>query len=102
MGNKLQQSAIVIDDDGTERTVTVTGRYAQTLRALVNAGHRGTTALEMSSWALRLSHYVFILRKEYNLDISMEREPNGGEYGGHHGRYRLVSEVYLIEEQAAA
>ncbi len=102
MSSKIHQKAIVIDDDGSERSLTVTGRYAQTLKALVAAGQSGTTALEISSWALRLSHYVFILRREYGLEISMELEPNGGDYGGSHGRYRLVSRVLLIDEQEAA
>jgi len=76
------------------REIEVTGRYAQTLRALVEAGNRGTTALEMSSWALRLSHYIFILRTRDGLDIETQNEPHDGET---HGRYVLRSQVELID-----
>ena len=74
------------------REIEVTGRYAQTLRALVEAGNRGTTALEISSWALRLSHYIFILRTRDGLNIENRNEPHDG---GQHGRYFLLSQVEI-------
>ena len=80
------------------REIEVTGaRFIQTLRALLEAGNRGTTALEMSSWALRLGHYVFILRHKYGLDIETKTEPHDG---GHHARYVLHSQVRLIDADA--
>ena len=63
------------------RNIEVVGRYAQTLMALVEAGPRGVTALEMSSWTLRLSHYIFILRTRDGLNIETQNEPHdGGTY----------------------
>lgn len=82
------------------REIEVTGnRYIQTLKALVEAGDRGTTALEISSWALRLSHYIFILRTKYGLDIETRDEPHDG---GTHGRYFLRSTVILEDNGRAA
>ncbi len=36
------------------------------------------------------------------LDIEMTLEPNDGEYGGHHGRYRLLNRVRLLDVRKAA
>lgn len=66
--------------------ITVTGREAQTLTALIEAGSKGITALEMSSWAYRLGAYVHRLRHDYGLDIETVREAHEG---GSHGRYIL-------------
>jgi hypothetical protein len=77
------------------REIEVTGnRY---IEALVEAGDRGTTALEMSSWALRLSRYIFNLRTRYGLDIETRDEPHDG---GTHGRYFLLSQVEIIDTEA--
>ena len=82
------------------REIEVTGnRYIQALKALVEAGDRGVTALEISSWALRLSHYIFILRRDYGLDIETRDEPHDG---GTHGRYFLRSTVILEDDGRAA
>ena len=85
---------VAISDGDSERQLTVRGQYARTLDALVRSGKAGTTALEISSWALRLSHYIFALRKDHNLKIEMVREPHET---GHHGRYILHSDVRVIE-----
>lgn len=66
--------------------VTVTGREAQTLAALIEAGSKGITALAMSSWAYRLGAYIHRLRHDYGLDIETVREAHEG---GSHGRYIL-------------
>lgn len=79
-------------------TVELVGRYALTLSALITAGSRGITALEMSSWALRLAHYIHVLRKDYGLDISTEHENHGGQFPGRHGRYRLHTRVRILDE----
>jgi hypothetical protein len=74
--------ATVHTEHGSRR-FTATGRQVcRTLRALIEAGDQGITALEVSSWALRLAH-----------------EPHEG---GHHGRYRLISRVTLDAESEAA
>lgn len=73
---------------------TVTGQTARTLLALVKAGEAGVTALEISSWAFRLSHYVMVLRHKHRLAIPMVWEAHEG---GKHGRYVLRSTVTIIE-----
>lgn len=69
-----------------------TGRVAQTLCWLCERRERGITAQEMSSWALRLSAYIHILRHEHGLDIDMQREHHNG---GAHGRYFLLDNVTI-------
>lgn len=73
---------------------TVTGQTARTLLALVKAGAAGVTALEVASWASRLSHYVMVLRHKHQLAIPMQWEAHEG---GKHGRYVLRSTVTIIE-----
>lgn len=77
---------------GPAGPLTVTGQVARALEALVNRGSAGVTALEMSSWALRLAHYVYVLRRKFGLVIIMDREEHDD---GWHGRYRLLSPVTL-------
>jgi hypothetical protein len=63
------------------------------LVALIRAGSKGVTALELSSWAYRLGAYVHILRHEYGLAIETLREPHDG---GWHGRYVLHTPCQII------
>ncbi|MDE2467139.1 MAG: hypothetical protein KGO02_26015 [Alphaproteobacteria bacterium] len=79
----------------------VEGQEARTLLALYNAGAAGLTALEVSNWALRLSHYVYKLRA-LGLSIDMEREQHGGPIPGRHGRYFLRSGIRIINTGRAA
>lgn len=80
--------------EGEEKIYCVTGRVAQTIMHLVEAGKHGITALEMSSWAFRLGAYIHRLRREYNVDIETKREPH---IGGSHARYILHSPVEIQE-----
>ncbi len=91
--------AVATNPDGTERQFVVTGQIGRTLKALVDAGPRGVTSLDIAgTWALRTSHYVFVLRREHGLVIEMLREPHEGPAGaGWHGRYRLLTPVRLEE-----
>lgn len=73
---------------------TVTGQTARTLLALVKAGAAGVTALEIASWAFRLSHYVMVLRHKHRLAIPMLWEAHEG---GKHGRYILRPNVTILE-----
>jgi len=73
------------------KTEEVSGRQAQTLLALVDNKKSGVTALEMSSWALRLAAYVHQL-KALGLEIDCIREPHSG---GSHGRYFLRSDIQI-------
>ena len=85
---------------GSDITHTVRGQEARSLAALVAAGSAGITALEVSTWALRLAHYCYKLKK-LGLTIDCEREPHGGIAPGKHGRYRLKTAVEIIEAPAA-
>ncbi len=73
---------------------TVAGQMARTLLALVKAGTAGVTALEVASWAFRLSHYVMVLRHRHRLEIPLRWEAHEG---GKHGRYVLRSAVTIVE-----
>lgn len=78
------------------KTEEVTGRQAQTLLALVNNKKSGVTALEMSSWALRLAAYIHQL-KALGISIECTREAHTG---GSHGRYFLLSDVEIVRQVA--
>lgn len=77
------------------KVAVFSGQVAKTLSALVGAGKNGVTSLEISSWALRLSAYIFILRHEHGLEITMHREPHAT---GWHGRYFLLSSVIILRD----
>lgn len=92
----LHLRARITEPGGTTRTLAFEGQEARTLRALVNAGDSGVTSLEISTWALRVSHYVFKLRKA-GLVIVTLREKHDGPVPGEHGRYVLRSTVAIVE-----
>ena len=101
MGSRQKLRAVVIEANSdfpllsSRREIEVTGaRFIQTLRALTEAGPKGVTALEMSSWALRLAHYIHILRTRHGLNIETRTEPHEG---GTHGRYFLKTSIELID-----
>lgn len=86
---------LVVKALGSEdQPFTVTGQTARTLLALIKAGAAGVTAIEISSWAFRLSHYVMVLRHKHRLAIPMFWEAHEG---GKHGRYILRSTVTILE-----
>lgn len=99
MTKQKHSLTVAVLEPGGERTIRVVGQFARTLDALIAAGQAGTTALDISTWALRLSHYIFILRKDYGLLIEMKREAHAT---GEHGRYFLRSEVRVIERSFGA
>lgn len=75
------------------------GQKAKTLKALIENGEKGCTALEISkTFALRLSEYIRALRGDglaggYNLNIITGKEPNPV---GWHGRYVLTDKVEIL------
>ena len=93
-GNKKLTAKFQLNKNSQEKVFVLNGRDCQTLIALVEAKQQGTTALEISSWALRLSAYIFNLRKECGLDIITNTEPHDG---GHHGRYFLQDDIKILE-----
>jgi len=91
-GGKSKQIALTVE--------TPSGRIAinarqpkRALTALIRAGSKGVTALELSSWAYRLGAYVHTLRHDYGLTIETLREPHDG---GWHGRYVLHTPCQII------
>jgi hypothetical protein len=83
------------------RLVAYEGQVARTLLHAIQAGQKGFTAAEISSWALRLSHYVFCLRGD-GLTVTCDREDHDGPAGpGWHGRYRLMNRVGVVETGSA-
>lgn len=85
--------------EGPDGAFTVTGQTAKALGALVAAGARGRTALEVATWAYRFGAYVHDLRHRHGLTIETVREPHG-ENGDWHGRYILRSRVRLLDREA--
>lgn len=99
---QYRNSFIVADADGVRHRLELAGRFAWTLEHLIDAGTTGVTALEMANWALRLGHYVWVLRHRHGLLISTEIEVHGGAFPGKHGKYVLHSVVRRAEERQAA
>lgn len=86
--------AVLFKKQGEDKTHFAKRRVAQTLLWLVHKGSGGVTALEVSSWALRLGAYIFTLRHGYGLSIVTLREPHDG---GSHGRYVLNDVVEILQ-----
>jgi len=80
-------------DNGTAREFEVSGQTARALLALVEAGQRGVTALECSTWAFRLAAYCYDLRRDHGLAIRCDCEEHPG---GWHGRHVLETPVDVI------
>lgn len=76
--------------------VVIKGREAETILALVEAGSRGVTSLDVSraGWAYRLAAYVHRLKTDYGISIETRRERHDG---GSHGRYFLRSAVEILD-----
>lgn len=81
------------------RTLTVTGRKAQTLALLMERGAKGFTSGEASplGWARRTSSYVHELR-ELGLPIVTQWEDAGDTRVG---RYILTAPVVVVQGGAA-
>jgi hypothetical protein len=74
-------------------TRTVRGQTAKALLALIDAGPRGATALEASTWAYRFAAYCYELKRRYGLSISTLHESHPG---GWHGRHVLATDVQIV------
>jgi hypothetical protein len=94
-GNIIALTASV--DGGAPKTFK--GRFAQTLDLLLQNGEDGLSSLE--SPGIRLSHYVFVLRRE-GVDIVTDDERHAGPYAGCHARYKLTSPVEVISREFAS
>jgi hypothetical protein len=80
------------DDAGS--AITVHGRGAWALMALMEAGERGCTPIDHPG--PRWSSYVHDLRR-LGFVIETVRERHGGEFPGDHARYVLRSPVFLLD-----
>ena len=96
IGRNILEATIKINPDTLPRIVNLKGQTARALVALVKAGRQGTTALEISSWALRLSAYVHTLRTKHGIDIITRPEEHEG---GTHARYVLLTPVEVLSIQ---
>ena len=91
MTARLLVSARVVTAEGP-RGFVCSGQTARSLLALVEAGPRGRTALEVSTWALRFAAYCHVLRRDHALNIVTIREDHDG---GWHGRHVLLDRVMI-------
>ena len=95
-GIKGKQIALTVDTPAGR--IAVSERQPRrALAALISAGSKGVTALELSSWAYRLGAYVHTLRHDYGLAIETLREPHDG---GWNGRYVLHTPCQIIDGAA--
>ncbi|OWV39520.1 hypothetical protein CDZ97_08745 [Mameliella alba] len=81
---------MIIESDGTETVVVVTGRDRWALECLIAAGKNGCTPI--CTPGPRWSAYVHNLRK-MGFSIETLNEPHGGPFSGTHARYVLRSAV---------
>jgi hypothetical protein len=92
------QLTVRLCDSGA--TLTLKGRVAQTLEALMDRGDGGATSGDLSplGWARRTSAYVHRLRHVFGLAIATRRERHGDASVG---RYRLETALDRIEPEGA-
>lgn len=98
-GNQKVTVAFKLTKNDQEVVFVLKGQKAKTLKALIENGKKGCTALEISkTFALRLSEYIRALRHDclcsgYNLNIITNKELNPT---GWHGRYVLTDKVEIL------
>lgn len=97
MARRFALTAEILEG-GSVRRFTVRGQTAKALAALVEAGPRGRTALEVATWAYRFSAYTFELIHDHGLVIRTDREKHPG---GWHGRHVLVTPVRIVAMEGA-
>ena len=79
-----------------ERELTVAGRQAWALDALVRAGKDGCTPIDHPG--PRWSDYVFKLRRD-GVGVETIHESHKGAYAGTHARYVLASPVEILNRE---
>lgn len=101
-GKAQQTIRVQILDDNNEPVgfpVTLRGRERWTMERLVASGAAGVSSLD--NIGPRTAHYIFKLRG-YGFAIETQYEPHGGDYPGHHARYRLHSAVSIVADAGRA
>lgn len=104
MAKRLTRTFEIREPEGN-RTINTYGQVARTLVALLDAGDKGITSLDISSWALRTSSYISDLRHRHGLDIQTndENHENPDGFVGTHARYILKSKVAeILDDQEVA
>lgn len=96
----MKKYSIVVRVEPDGKPVRLDGREAWMMRLLVEAGKRGVSPLDRPD-GTRMSHYVYLLRRD-GFGVSTEHEPHGGTFPGTHARYRLESEVTVLQDVATA
>jgi len=79
-----------------ERELTVAGRQAWALDALVRAGDAGCTPIDHPG--PRWSDYVFKLRRD-GIGVETIDERHAGPYAGTHARYVLKGPVVILDRE---
>jgi len=87
-----------VEPDGSPRRIE--GREAWMLRLLINAGRCGVSPLDRPD-GTRMSHYVYLLRRD-GFVVETEHEPHGGPFPGTHARYRLGGKITILEDTRVA
>jgi hypothetical protein len=97
--NKLKTDRLVVQPIGGQ-PIEFKGRPAWTLNKLISAGMGGISAAELPA-GIRLSHYILKLRQG-GIPVATDREKHGGKFAGNHARYRLETNLAVIESEVAA
>lgn len=90
---------LTFPDQPQRPAITLTGRDAWALQALVSAGAKGTTPIDTPG--PRWSAYVHNLRRA-GLTIETRHERHGGPFAGTHARYILHDRVAIERLEQAA
>lgn len=85
-------------EDGSGRRLAFNGRDGWALAALIAAGERGCTPIDVPG--PRWSAYVHKLRRA-GLEIETVTELHGPPFPGHHARYVLRTPLRIVESAAA-
>lgn len=99
MAKRIRETFEIEKADGGWRRVELVGRFAWTLRQLMQAGPTGLTTLDKP--APRWSEYVRSLRHDHRINIETVRERHDGPFPGGHGRYILRAAVRPADAREA-
>ena len=89
MGRIVQALEAKIEDG--QSSIILTNQLSEFLKIFVKEDQRGITKADFSG-GLHLGDIVMKLRRK-GFCIHTDMEPNTGEYGGSHARYRLMDKV---------
>ena len=96
----MKTTFLVSHPYGTRRTIRPTGRNRWALLELIRAGRNGCTPITHPG--PRWSAYIHNLRHDFGLNIETVHETHHGPFPGHHARYVLKSNVYVVADESEA